>query len=497
MNFKKVLALLLAAQMLLVSTVSCSETTNDAGTSADNAENAAAPGAEDNAETSANERTAIPDNLPDVTFNDQSFRVLTSESKEYQFYVEEAMGEGTNDAIFDRNLRIEDRFDVKIETIIEASPYAAIDQYVTSGDNVAEIVDHYQYKAHVPISKGNYLDWNTIPHIDQTQPWWNKASNDGATINGKLYCITGDLSVTAMRFTYAMFFNMDLMENYGYPSATLYNTVLEGNWTLDKLIETASTIYEDKNGDGIENDSDVFGYAYWNYHGTDVWVTAMGEKITSKEDDGTLTVSLGTEKVFSALEKLTTFVHSTTGAHLYKDEALGRTEFISGSIGIQPLMFDDCYTHLRDMEFAYGVLPFPKYDAEQENYYTNSMDQHSVFGTPKTLPKENYEFTGIIMEVLNAETYKTVYPAFYDTALKGKYSEDATTAEMIDLIMEGRVFEFSFQFGEYLASLPYMFRNCLFSNSTDLASTLQKNKKALNKKLKEMYAFYTTEEAAQ
>ena len=79
--------------------------------------------------------------------------------------------------------------------------------------------------------------------------------------------------------------------------------------------------------------------------------------------------------------------------------------------------------------------------------------------------------------------YKTVYPEFYDAALKGKYSEDTTTAEMIDLIMAGRVFEFSFQFGEYLASLPYMFRNCLFSNSTDLASTLQKNKKALNKKL--------------
>ena len=33
------------------------------------------------------------------------------------------------------------------------------------------------------------------------------------------------------------------------------------------------------------------------------------------------------------------------------------------------------------------------------------------------------------LEALNAESWKTVYPAFYDTALKNKYSEDAVTAD--------------------------------------------------------------------
>lgn len=499
MKFKKALAFLLAAQMLLVSTVSCSETTDEketSGTETTSNTNAATPNETTEGETTSDSRTSIPDNLPDMTFDGKSFRVMTTSSKEYQFVSEELTGEGTNDAVHDRNLRIEDRFDVKIESVLDDYPYDTIDKYVTSGTNAAELVDHFQYKAYVPISKGNYLDWNTIPYINQEQPWWNKASNEGATINGKLYCIVGDLSITSMQFTYAMFFNMDLMEQYGYPSDTLYNTVLEGNWTLDKLIEVASTVYADNNGDGIENEGDTFGYAYWNFHGTDVWVTAMGEHITSL-DNNELTITLGTEKVFSALEKLNTFIHSTTGAHLYKDEALGRAEFIGGHVGIQNLMFDDCYSYLRDMEAPYGVLPYPKYDTAQEDYYTNSMDQFSVFGTPKTLPAEDYEFLGIMMEVLNAESYKTVYPAFYDTALKGKYSEDAATAQMIDLIMAGRKFEFSFQFGEYLSTLPYMFRNCLYNNSSDLASTIQKNKKAISKKLKELYTFYADEGTAE
>ena len=497
MKFKRVIALLLAAQMLAMTACSNAGTGGDETTPAAG-DTSAAAGETTPAETEELSdlelRASIPDDLPEKTFDGKAFRTMTTETKEYQFRVEELTGESTNDAIYERNLRIEDRFDVSIETVIDATPYSSIDSYVLSGTSEVELVDHYEYKAHVPISRGNYLDWNTIPVINQDKPWWNKVSNDGSTINGKLFCIIGDLSLTAMRFTYAMFYNMDLMANYGYPSTDLYGIVQEGKWTIDKLAEIASTIYADNDGDGTENTGDTFGYGYWVYHGTDVWVTAIGEKVTSMEE-GELTITLGSEKVFSTLEKLTNLIFNTTGAHMYKVEAEGRADFIAGNVGIQPLMFDDCYTHLRDVDFAYGVLPYPKYDEEQEGYYTNSMDQHSVFGTPKTLPAEDYEFLGIMMEVLNAETYKTVYPEFYDAALKGKYSEDTTTAQMIDLIMEGRVFEFTFQFGEYLSSLPYMFRNCLYNNDTGLASDLKKVQKSLNKKLKEMYSFYADEAA--
>lgn len=501
MKFKKAVALALVVQTLLLNVVSCSETSSndDKETQKTNANNTSveSSGTESDVsddEDAENDRTAISDDLPDISFDGKSFRAMVAPNKEYQFFVEESTGDNTNDAIFDRNARIESRFDVKIETVLEDYPYSIIDQYVTSGINVAEVIDHWAYTAYVPISKGHYLDWNTIPYVDQSKPWWNKASNDSATINGKLFCITGDLSISYMRYTYAMFFNMNLMENYGYTSDALYGLVKEGDWTLDKLIEIGSTIYEDKNGDGLENDGDLFGYAYWNYHGTDVWVTAIGEKITEKNADDEFSIALGSEKVYTALEKLNTFIHSTTGAHLYKDESIGRSEFIGGNVGIQNLMVDDCYTYLRDMEDSYGVLPYPKYDVAQEGYYTLAMDQFSVFGLLKTLPAEDYEFVGVMMEALNAETYKTVYPVFFDTALKGKYSADPTTAEMIDLIMDGRSVEFSFQFGVYLENLPYMFRYCIYNNNTNLASTIQKSQKAINKKLKKIYSFYADEE---
>ncbi len=495
MKAKRLITLFLAVQMLLFNACSNAEEqtetmqdTPSASPTETTEPEESTPEAEET-EDEITSRSKIPDELPDKKFDGKSFRVLVTESKAYQHISDELTGEMTNDAVHNRNVTIEDRFDCSIETVIDATPYSTIDKYVKSGTNACEIVDHYQYKAGEPISKGDYLDWNTIPYISQEKPWWNKDSNEGSTINGKLFCIVGDLSLTSMQFTYAMFFDMDLMAKYDYPSETMYNIVREGKWTIDKLNELASTVYVDNNGDSVENEGDTFGYAYWNYHGTDVWVTAIGEHPTVFEN-GELKVTLGTEKVFSALEKVINLVYNTTGAKKFTDENLGRSEFIAGRIGIMPLMFDDCYSALRDMEYAYGVLPYPKYDETQTNYYTNSMDQFSVFGIPKTLPEEDYEFVGILMEALNAESYKTVFPVYYDTALKDRYSTDRETAEMIDLIMDGRVYEFSFQFGESLASLPYMFRNQLYENSTDLASTLKKTEKALNKRLTKLYEYY-------
>ena len=491
MKTGKTISALLAALLTASAVTACSNVPAGSDVPADNAASSGGDVAveETEAEETKDARLSVSDNLPEMDFGGQDFRVLTTTSKEFQFRVDELNGEVTNDAIYNRNQTVADRFNAAVVTKLSDAPYDEITRLVKAASDECDIVDHFEYKAYTPIGQHCYVDWNTIPYIDQSQPWWNRDSNEGSVINGKLFCIVGDLSITAMQFTYAMFFDMDLTAQYGYSAEDMYGTVFEGKWTLDRLQSVAESIYVDLNANGASDDGDVLGYAYWNYHGTDVWVTAMGEHITQYED-GRLTVTLGSEKVYNALDKVINLVYNTPGAYRFNDETHGRDEFIAGRVAVMPMMFEDCYGPLRSMENAYSVLPYPKYDEAQTEYYTNSMDQHSVFGAPVTLPADRYDFLGVMMEALNAESWKTVYPAFYDTALKNKYSEDATTAQMIDLIMNGRVYEFSFQFGEYLQSLPYMFRNQLYSGQNTLASSLQKTEKSMNKLLEKLYAMY-------
>lgn len=494
---KRVLTFVLTMLMLLPTFTACSENAvneetvgNDTVTTAPEAgEEAAVETMEELSDAEA--RLAIPDDLPDQKFDGREFRILTSEQKKFQFVSDELTGEATSDAVYNRNLGIEERFDAKIATIISTSPQTEVGTLVTAGEDGCEIVEHHQYVASVPITAGSYLNWNDMPYIDQSKPWWNQLSNDGATINGKLFCIMGDLSITALTYTFAEFFNQDLMSNYGYTPTDLYSIVFEGGWTLDRFIEITGNIYEDTNGDGQKSAGDTFGYGFWVYHGTDVWVDAIGEHLTSYDPEtNTVSVTLGTEKVYTALEKIINHLTGNSGAYHFTSEDEGKAQNTAGRVGIMQLMFESAFNELRDVDYAYGILPYPKYDEAQENYYTISMDQFSVFGVPKTLPAERYDFMGIVMEALNAESYKTVFPVYYDTALKNKYSEDAETAQMVDLIMDGRQCEFAFQFGTYLSNLPYMFRNQIYSKDINLASSLQKQTKAINKKLGMMMEFF-------
>ncbi|MBR4000370.1 MAG: hypothetical protein IKI93_18740, partial [Clostridia bacterium] len=81
-------------------------------------------------------------------------------------------------------------------------------------------------------------------------------------------------------------------------------------------------------------------------------------------------------------------------------------------------------------------------------------------------------------------------------ALKGKYSTDKVTAEIVDLTMAGRKFDFAFQFGTTLFQrIPYMLRDLLQDGNPNISSTYKKIQKSLVKGLdKKFYALYGFED---
>ena len=69
-------------------------------------------------------------------------------------------------------------------------------------------------------------------------------------------------------------------------------------------------------------------------------------------------------------------------------------------------------------------------------------------------------------------------------------SNSGTTAEVVDLIMAGRKLDFTFQFGEKLSSLPYIFRQMVVANDTAVASKYKKIQKSLNKQIQKVLETY-------
>ena len=496
---KRAISLLLSVLMLLPLLAGCSESKTNTDETQPQAQNdAVTPSAEDVAEedlSPAEQRARIPDNLPDADFGGRDFTVCTEERKFYEIFSEELVGEATNDSVYERNIRIEDRFNVKIVALANGTPYNDVVTNVTSGTHAYDIVGFVNYLTYVPVSAGELYNWCDIPRVDLTQPWHNQLANGDATINGKLFGIDSDLSISTLQYTYGTFFNYQIMEQYGFSSQDLYDIVFEGKWTVDRLREISSGIWQDLNGDGKHDKDDIHGYAVTaaqvNTH--DVWLAALdlSPVLTVRgEDDFDLTFF--SDKTVTALEKVNALYHESDGS--FFDPAADWRKipeyFANGKVAMSQLYFGETTESLTVMEDTYGILPLPKFDEAQEGYYTNCWDQFTVFAVPLTMPASDGEFVGTMYEVLAAESYKTVFPAYYDVALKSRYSAEPATAEVVDIIMAGRKLDFTFQFGEKLSSLPYMFRQMVVANDTGVASKYKKISKSLNKMIQKFLDIY-------
>ena len=92
------------------------------------------------------------------------------------------------------------------------------------------------------------------------------------------------------------------------------------------------------------------------------------------------------------------------------------------------------------------------------------------------LTATDLELIGVMMEAINAESWRSVTPAIVDTALKFKGARDADSMEMIDIILAGRFLDFGLVYGGWGSARSALRRVIDKAHSTDIASYYEENK---------------------
>ena len=115
--------------------------------------------------------------------------------------------------------------------------------------------------------------------------------------------------------------------------------------------------------------------------------------------------------------------------------------------------------YLRDLESDFGILPYPKFEATQENYGNLVSAWHSYFLCVPVMNK-NMERTAIILEELAYRGKKILTPAYYEKTLVGQYTRDEESAEMLDIIFANLVYDVGiyYNIGGYKDQLTAMVR---------------------------------------
>ena len=438
------------------------------------------------------------DDLPaDLDFGGATTHIFGWEgSGNDEFFVDAENGDIVNDALYARNRAVEERLNLTMTFTLAPGAYndrgnwvKLIKQSTMAGDGANDIVAGYSMSGATLANSRLITDLMELDYLNFEKPWWPESLIKEATCGGKLYFCSGDISTNMIYMLYATYFNKSIAKNYDIDPDGLYELVLDGKWTLDKLIELSSGMYMDLDGDGKKSVEDRYGFtthSVWS----DAFFFASGLRTTTVGDDGLphLSEEFGGEKTQALLQKLLDNFYSKNDMFYGTvDNQLIRDQFLQERALFLTTEIYFATNHLRDSQVEYGILPMPKYDELQEDYYTVSSFPYTLYGIP--VDAKDPSMSAAILECMASESYRTVSPALFEVALKVKYAGDDDASAMYDIIRGSNVFDIGRIFNDSVNGKTYsMFRSCLMDNQSAWISTYEKNVKTLTKSFDKVIA---------
>ena len=359
-----------------------------------------------------------------------------------------------------------------------------------SGLNQFDIVANYAYAgadAQVRDLIANLNDKETFPYFDFKLPCWNQTMVKELTVNNKLYYITGDLNLSTFDKTIAVFLNKT---QYNAKKGAvegaaddLQDLAIAGNnatggFTYEELYKWAS-LYEDTDSDGVDDCTDFHAIsAGFESVPIDAFPYAWDLGLIKTEADGKHSYNIeGNTKADEALTKIKNILSETVS------EGVCNANETSGCIlggYSEPIMHfandrsvftlhflyctDDDNMAIRRMSSEIGLLPMPKYDAEQKNYGTTAHDSYTLMTvidhSASAIPTKG-EMISAFLQYSTEEAYINVRSYYIDRIVKTMYfgqSDSVTKSVKIFNIIAANL-EFDF-FSVYSPQLNNIFNNC-------------------------------------
>lgn len=474
------------AALILLSVISCSKeaASVDSGT-----------GTLDTAAETVEETTRLDDLPEGIDFDGTEVRIYSRSHFRFadEITVDDMNGDAVNDKIFERKQKVEERLNVKINNHKATDdPHGSIwrvRDLVWAGDDAYDIATASMYTAAPESSNAIFIDLLDAPYIDVTKPYYSADYIKSTQIGKSLYTVTGDISLSLLRYSFCVYFNKTLLENYGIDEP--YDLVRAGAWTHDKLRSIVMGIYGDINGNGEVDMEDFFGLGTSDVIIVDAYTASYDLRMMDIDSDGNPYFCINLEKFADAVKKLYELNHETTGVFPYveisdNNEMTDLCNYFSQDhhVFINNWIYGTETAYLRNMQSDYGIIPYPKWDENQKTYLTFQHDQIGVFGIPITSTR--VEAAAAVIEAMSSESALGLKPIYYDVALKGKYLRDETSAEMIEIIHNNRAFDPAWVYCLFIGDLAQTPRNLLLSGKSDFMSYYKKREKMYNRNLEKL-----------
>lgn len=502
MKATRSIAWILLAVMLTLSVLSCGKMKDGEVTKAATS-TAVTTTAEATSDTSATE-TAAPEAvapaLPDADYKKEDFIILvnanTNDYRSVEFAATEITGSVVNDAVYTRNVAIEDRYNVELVGLVTKSEAKALETSVLASIHTYDFALLRLMDAGGLALKGLLMDLNTVPNLYLEGAWWDQNAVSDLSLANRLYMVTGDMNINDKDMTWCMFFDKGLAEEHGLPD--LYALASNKEWTFEKFGTLCQNVSADLNGDGVYDDNDRYGHVTVYARSTIAYMYSMDAMIFVKDENDLPVLTEQNAKLFDAYEVARSLFFTDNVCHDIETMPTNgyanrwrRSEAMFGNKQI--LFYAEAMQNaerFRDFSNDFGILPIP---SAEEGVYGKHMVWRESYVTvaPLTLggSAELTDRAGLLLEAIQRESTDTILPAYYETALKSKFSRDDSSSDMIDIIFANRYYDIGAYYDWGDMTDAWMSQGKAGNES--VASAIKAQRKVTERALKECVAALT------
>ncbi len=440
-------------------------------------------------------------NYPQMDCNETALRFYNlSEMWDMYVYLDApATGDKLDKEVYNRNERIRDRFncEIKIDTFQWISGLDAyvnsIEKDVINSMNSWDVIYFPINRRPDLITKGYFLDLESINYLQLDREWWDRELNDTFELSGKLYFASSPLQLQAFDSAWAIFFNQKLITDHeGMPDP---RTLVQNNeWTIAKLdelcLEASNTngatdfFYGDGNGGQI--------YGISAHHDLpDKMIYAAGERFVEKNSDGIPELAANGETfgtVVTNLAKLLGAQHNLHAAStdMVKNESAywgntagyvytfvnNRAYFMGGEVKSSRVIKQ------QDTDTSYGIVPLPKASSSQPEWYTPVVENLMVMTIPNTCTK--IEMAGVILDAMSYESYAKVLPVYYDRLLYQGYTPQ--DKPIMEILRSSRGVDIAYFYG-WNKDLVTDIKERIFDGTGEISGKLESEGEAITAKI--------------
>ncbi|MBO7375994.1 MAG: hypothetical protein ILO42_06165 [Clostridia bacterium] len=498
------LALILSASAILA-TASCASQGGEGG------DDTTLPVATvpDTEEATSEVITEDPDwsyDLPTLNYGGETVRflVLGQSFAADEFKADDINGQLVNDAVYERNAKIESELGVKLAIDVASSTdvYAvgnSVRTSVKTGSYYYDIVSLPSYTHTSYCLEGDFVNLLGVDNLNLDKHYWTQGFNEIMSNGKRQYIASGAFSVSMIRNMYITLYSKSELRSRNLPD--LYTLALNKEWTVGRQLEIIKGTYDDTNGDQRRDAGDFYGFVSGTNTSIDpYWVGWNLPILQVDKSTGLFDIRVDNDRMVGILGKIRELIINNSDTWnkgsgggdvdgAYSTTAL--TMFAEGHCAMTTAMIYGIESVLTSSGYQgeYGIVPIPKYDDDQEDYRTHVQDQMSVLAIVSNSPEENRDMLGAVMETIACRSYQSVFPAYYDSALSYRYLQNPESKTMLDMIYDSIKIEGCFIYSASFAFLGQL--RTMGSNSASSPSSLVANAvRGLGKKLNDFNDAY-------